>query len=359
MEPKTKIATTGGKMKVFVELTFFAGSSNRPTLRDKIHELEDVGATGVSLWDHIFVSEDGPRRNSPTRPCDPLTTLAAIAGLSDCLELQTVVANSHWIHPALLLRQFSQLALLLGGERVTAGLGAGWNREEFDALGLDMPPLSKRLDRLEETLHVARQLYQDGMSTFAGEYVQTRDLPASPVFGTAPSLLVGGSSDRIMAMAGRYADVVDIVGTVLKKGPDSGQTIFEKHVNARARQARTTSADLAERMQLVREAAQEAGRADNSVRSSVQIYYTAFGSSEKEIAYAEQELCAKWAFIPPQSLRECPFVLLGSPQRMAEDLLERQERFGLSQIQLQERVEVSSARADPVRFCREVVPWLS
>ena len=71
--------------------------------------------------------------------CDPLTTLAAVAGLSERLEVQTVVMNSAWVHPGLLLRQFAQLAVLLGGERVTAGLGAGWSAEEFDALGLAMP----------------------------------------------------------------------------------------------------------------------------------------------------------------------------------------------------------------------------
>lgn len=346
-------------MKIFVELSLFAATASRKSLKERVKQLEDVNATGVSLWDHIFTSDGAPRAEAPVRPGDPLTTLAAIAGLSDRLEVQTVVANSQWMHPALLLRQFSQLALLLGGERVTAGLGAGWNREEFDALGMTMPPLPARLDRLEETLQVARQLFDKRLSTFEGEYITTRDLPASPTFDTAPNLLVGGSSNRIMEMAGRYADVVDMVGSLLKVGPDAGRTIHDKHVNARVRQARTTADDLAERMQVADEASRAAGRNSNCVRASVQVYYTAFCSSQTEIQRAEDELCAKWAFMPTQSLVECPFLLIGSPQQMAETLLDRQERFGLSQIMLQERDDVPSARPDPLRVCREVLPLLS
>lgn len=345
-------------MKIFVELTFFASSAERAGLSQRVRQLEDAGATGVSLWDHIFVSEDGPRAQSPTRPCDPLTTLAIIAGMSGQLELQTVVANTQWMHPALMLRQFAQLAVAIGGQRVTAGLGAGWNREEFDALGMPMAPLPQRLDRLEETLQIARQLYHEGLSNFDGKHLTTRDLPLAPVPSTPPNLLVGGSSDRVMEMAGRYADVVDMVGTVLKSGENSGRTVYEKHVNARARQARTTVDDLAERMGLVRQAAKAAGRAEDAVRASNQVYYVAFAKNKAEVEHAEADLCANWAFIPAEPLADNPFLLIGTPQQMADALLERQERYGLSQIMLQEREEVPSARSDQLRFCHEVVPLL-
>jgi alkanesulfonate monooxygenase SsuD/methylene tetrahydromethanopterin reductase-like flavin-dependent oxidoreductase (luciferase family) len=113
-------------VKVFVDLTRFAASATRTQLRDRVTALEDVGATGVTVSDHIFFTSGGrPRTEGVGHGCDPLTTLAAVAGLSERLEVQTVVANSAWIHPALLLRQFAQLAVVLGGERVTAGLGAG------------------------------------------------------------------------------------------------------------------------------------------------------------------------------------------------------------------------------------------
>jgi alkanesulfonate monooxygenase SsuD/methylene tetrahydromethanopterin reductase-like flavin-dependent oxidoreductase (luciferase family) len=113
-------------VKVFVELTHFAATAGRSALRDRVAALEDAGATGVAVSDHVFLIPDGrPPRDGADPGCEPMTTLAAVAGLSDRLELQTVVMNTAWIHPALLLRQFSQLAVLVGGERVTPGLGAG------------------------------------------------------------------------------------------------------------------------------------------------------------------------------------------------------------------------------------------
>jgi alkanesulfonate monooxygenase SsuD/methylene tetrahydromethanopterin reductase-like flavin-dependent oxidoreductase (luciferase family) len=121
----------------------------------------------------------------------PGVTLAAVA-VSDRLAVQTVVMNSAWVHPGLLMRSFAQLAVLLGGERVTAGLGAGWSAEEFDALGLAMPKFRTRIDRLAEVLAVARGLFTDGAVTHEGAHVVTRDLPLSHVPDRPPRLLVGG-----------------------------------------------------------------------------------------------------------------------------------------------------------------------
>jgi alkanesulfonate monooxygenase SsuD/methylene tetrahydromethanopterin reductase-like flavin-dependent oxidoreductase (luciferase family) len=146
-------------VKVFVEISAVAATAGRSELSQYVARLEDAGATGVTVSDHLFYTRDGLPRRSGVRPaCDPLTTLASVAALSDRLELQTVVVNTAWIHPALLLRQFTQLAVLAGGERVTAGLGAGWSPEEFAAQGLQMPPFRQRMERLEEVLALARQL---------------------------------------------------------------------------------------------------------------------------------------------------------------------------------------------------------
>jgi alkanesulfonate monooxygenase SsuD/methylene tetrahydromethanopterin reductase-like flavin-dependent oxidoreductase (luciferase family) len=155
-------------VKVFVEITRFAAHSSWAQLREYVTRLDDAGATGVTVADHLFHTRDDlPRDTAVDHACEPLTTLASIAGLSGRLEVQTVVANSAWIHPALLLRQFTQLAVLLGGERVTAGLGAGWSPEEFDALGLELPPFRARMDRLEEVLRFGRELYDTGRVSLA------------------------------------------------------------------------------------------------------------------------------------------------------------------------------------------------
>jgi alkanesulfonate monooxygenase SsuD/methylene tetrahydromethanopterin reductase-like flavin-dependent oxidoreductase (luciferase family) len=345
-------------VKAFVELTRFAATAGRAAMRDTVARLEDAGATGVSVSDHLFYTRDGqPRRDGAEPGCDPLTTLATVAGLSGRLEVQTVVMNSAWIHPALLLRQFNQLAVLIGGDRVTAGLGAGWSTEEFEAVGLGLPPFRARMDRLEEVLRVARDLYDRGVASLEGRHVVARDLPLSPVPERPPRLLVGGGSDRVLRMAGRYADVLDLHGDP-RHGRVAGATMAEARSGDVRRRALTTVEDLAGRIELVRVAAKDAGRPPDAVSVSTQIWYTAYGS-RADVRAAEEELCAKWAGIPAQRLDRSPYLLLGSPAQMAEALLERRERYGLERISLTEQEGIRSAPADPLRFCREVLPLLN
>jgi alkanesulfonate monooxygenase SsuD/methylene tetrahydromethanopterin reductase-like flavin-dependent oxidoreductase (luciferase family) len=344
-------------VKVFVDLTRFAASATRAQLRDRVAQLEDVGATGVSVSDHIFFTAGGrPRTDGVGHGCDPITTLGAVAGLSDRLEVQTVVMNTAWVHPGLLLRQFAQLAVLLGGERVTAGLGAGWSAEEFDALGLAMPRFRDRIDRLEEVLRVARGLWTDGLVTQAGRYVVARDLPLSPVPDRSPRLLVGGGSDRLLELAGRFADLLDLHGDP-RHGRVAGATMAQAAAGDVARRAHTTVDDLAERIGLVRDAAQAAGRPRNAVGVATQIWYVAFGSSA-QVRAAEEELCASWAGIPYRPLDRSPYLLFGSPTQMAEALAERREAYGLERISLSEEGGITAAPPDPLRFCREVLPLL-
>src|ERR1700704_4416015 len=85
-------------MKVFVEIGELAATAGRAEPRDTVARLVDVGATGVSVSDPLFATEEGRSRSEYAQAgCDPLTTLAAVAGLTERLELQTVVMNSAWL----------------------------------------------------------------------------------------------------------------------------------------------------------------------------------------------------------------------------------------------------------------------
>jgi alkanesulfonate monooxygenase SsuD/methylene tetrahydromethanopterin reductase-like flavin-dependent oxidoreductase (luciferase family) len=192
-------------MKVFVDLTRFAATADRVALRDTVASLDDAGATGVTISDHLFYTREGrPRRDGVDPGCDPATTLAAVAAISDRLEVQTVVMNSAWLHPALLLRHFNQLAVLAGGERVTAGLGAGWSAEEFDAIGMTMPRFRTRMDRLDKVLALARELYDRGSVSTDGatsslppaSKPDVHRWPCAPRSGTWPSPIQRPSDAR-------------------------------------------------------------------------------------------------------------------------------------------------------------------
>jgi alkanesulfonate monooxygenase SsuD/methylene tetrahydromethanopterin reductase-like flavin-dependent oxidoreductase (luciferase family) len=344
-------------MKVFVEVSHLAAPMNRREFAAATREIEGSGATGVSVNDHIFATSDGRSRREASDPtCDPLTTLALVAGLSDQLELEAIVINTAWIHPALVIRQFAQLAQMIGGDRVTAGLGAGWSAEEFDAIGLTMPAFRRRTERLREVLALTRALFNNGLASQEGDQVVARDLPLSPRPAKPPALLVGGGSDGILEMAGIYADVLDLHGH-----PDRGKLVGATMQDARhgdaLRRSLTTVEDLEDRIQLVRRASADAGRRADAVTVSGSIFYTAYGS-RSAVEEAERQLCEDWAQIAHQSLRASPYMLFGEPRQMAEALHERTERYGLDRITLLTEHGINAAPPDPLRFCRDVLPLL-
>jgi alkanesulfonate monooxygenase SsuD/methylene tetrahydromethanopterin reductase-like flavin-dependent oxidoreductase (luciferase family) len=150
-------------------------------------------------------------------------------------------------------------------------------------------------------------------------------------------------------MAARYADVVDVFGHPKRRqAPIAG---ISQHVTGQQARAMTTVDDLVERVQLLRTLTREFGRAEDAVKVCNQINHAVVCSSRAETERREAEVCAVWARLPPRSLADCPFALVGEPQDIADRLVERGERYGLSQIVLHEEEDV-------LAFCRKVIPLL-
>jgi len=270
---------------------------------------------------------EGSRRTAPGEP-DPYILLAAAGAVTERAKLGTIVANAGLQHPALLLRHFCQLARLFGGERVYAGLGAGWNREEFEALGLAWHAHGRRLQRLEETMALGRQLFDDGYGHLEGSEIIADDLPLSPDPGVAPRLMLGGGSARALRIAGAYADHVDLnaPSTAGKVSATVGGAVTVAEDN-RKRLA-TTLAGLAESVVALAEAATEAGRPVPT--TSVMLTHVV-SCPAAEIEETERRLCEGYG-LGPLPLGQCPFALVGPPERMVELLEERAERLGLAAV---------------------------
>ena len=329
-------------MKAYVTLR----SGTLADLRERIPRLEAWGLTGAMVGDHLFIQAPDQTRSEARRPLEPMTVLATVATLSERLHVGTMVSNLSFLHPSLVLRQFAGLAALFGGDRVLAGLGAGWNRQEFEAIGLQMPDFRTRMDRLEEAVHLARELFDHGMASVEGSQVVARELPLAPLPPVPPRILVGGGSDRLLQIAGRYADVLDLNGSSRRSkvaGPDL------PGADAR-RRLTTTAADLEVSADRVRAASETAGRPRNAVTMSVLVGWMEFCRASDVSSVAER-MCRENG-LPPQSLDECPYVLLGEPTQMVDKLQERHERFGLDMV-------IIAGSIDPQRFCEQVLPHVS
>jgi alkanesulfonate monooxygenase SsuD/methylene tetrahydromethanopterin reductase-like flavin-dependent oxidoreductase (luciferase family) len=271
--------------------------------------LESLGVSGVVQGDHLFLP--GPPVDDPTArmAADCLTVLTTIAAHSAHLGVATLVANVGLTHPVPLLRRFANLALLHGGERVYAGLGAGWSSREFESLGLSMPPHRDRLARLAETAALARTLFDEGWAAKGGAHLPIVDLPLAPAPSVPPRLLLGGGSATLLELAARYADHVDLAPPPHRKGDSEFQ-----------RPLLTTVDDLVE-------SARAARAGDRPLTTSLLVAAIILCSDGK--THAEEEAVCKRVGLPRRSLDDCPYVFIGEPARIAEQIRERQERIGL------------------------------
>jgi alkanesulfonate monooxygenase SsuD/methylene tetrahydromethanopterin reductase-like flavin-dependent oxidoreductase (luciferase family) len=295
-----------------------------PTLAEKVRTWEEIGLTGVLVPDHLFISRGG-RRTRQVLP-DPFVVLPAVGAFSSSLQLGTIVANCSIVHPAWVLRHLAHLALLFGGSRVIAGLGAGWNSEEFDALGMTMPCHAERATRLEETLKLAKQLFIEGCANVSGESFTARNLPMSTGTGQAPRILIGGGSDRLLELAAKYADHLDLNGW--PGGKKLGREGAPRQDGVR--RLTTTVDNLEASVRRLRELLELAGREPESLRCSV-LVDTVDVCDQTDVA-KRRSAVAEARGTDASWVGTCPYVLVGPPTQLAEALAERVERLALSAL---------------------------
>ncbi len=134
--------------------------------------------------------DDGPRG-----PWEAWSLLAALATVTDHVQLGPLVASTSFHNPAMLAKKAATVDEISGG-RLIVGLGAGWNRTEYDAFGF---PFDHRASRFAEAFTIIRTLLRDGHVDFAGKYHTARDcqLVPRPRPG-GPPLMVGSIGPRLL-----------------------------------------------------------------------------------------------------------------------------------------------------------------
>ena len=158
--------------------------------------------------DHYYSVEDQAARGS----LDALTTLGALAAVTEKLRLGTMVSPATFRHPSVFAKSMVTIDRISGG-RVEPGLGAGWWDREHEAYGFDLPELGPRMDAFEEQLEVATRQWADGAFSFDGEHFRIVDLDAQPKPVQRPMpLVVGGSGGpRSLRIAARWASEYNTV----------------------------------------------------------------------------------------------------------------------------------------------------
>jgi probable F420-dependent oxidoreductase len=242
----------------------------------------------------------------------PIPALVAAADATTTLRVGSFVLANDFRHPALVAREAATVDLLTDG-RFELGLGAGHMRWEYDEVGIPFLPAGTRVGRLEESVQIVRALLDGEAVEVRGEHYEIsghRSYPARP----AVPLLVGGNGNRVLALAGRYADIVSFVGFHQVEG---SADVALSHFRA---------SGLEDRLAIVRAAA-GARFAQLELNVLVQSVVVT-----EDRAGAAAELSRQVAELSEDDATESPFLLLGTHDEIAETLLERRERFGISYV---------------------------
>ncbi len=175
---------------------------------------EDCGFESVWGGEHVILpdtitskypyTEDGKIPAEPDTPIpDPLIWLAYIAAAAPTLRLGTCILIVPQRNPLVLAKELATLDRLSAG-RVELGLGVGWLKEDFEALGV---PWERRGARNDEYIDAMRALWAGPHAEYHGEFVDFGPANCSPrpVNGTIP-IIVGGDSEAALKRAIRIAD---------------------------------------------------------------------------------------------------------------------------------------------------------
>ncbi len=176
---------------------------------------EEVGFDSVWGGEHVIFpssiessypyTPDGKIPATPETPIpDPLIWLAYVAAAAPTLRLGTCILILPQRNPLVLAKELATLDHLTGG-RVELGIGVGWMREEFDALGI---PWERRGARTDEYVAALRTIWSGSHVEFHGEFVDFEPLTCTPrpAQGADIPILVGGDTPAAIRRAARLAD---------------------------------------------------------------------------------------------------------------------------------------------------------
>src|SRR5262249_6957184 len=211
-------------------------------------------------------------------------------------------------------REAAAIDLLTDG-RFQLGLGAGWNKSEYDQAGLTFDRGAIRVERLAEAVVIIRRLLAGEEGTFAGRHypVSGHVIGPLPVQKPRPPIILAGNGPRLLTLAAQQADIVGLSGMTLRRGG----TAFDV--------SRWKGAAVDESIALLRAAAGEERFARLELNALLQRVVV---SDDRRGAV--EALTRAWPSVGAADMVESPYVLVGTVDQMVEDLCARRARWGIS-----------------------------
>jgi alkanesulfonate monooxygenase SsuD/methylene tetrahydromethanopterin reductase-like flavin-dependent oxidoreductase (luciferase family) len=177
-----------------------------------------------------------------------------------------------------------------------------------------------RIERLEEALRIIRATWTQDKTSFAGRHYTVTDAQAAVLPRPAPPrLLIGGGGPKVLAVAGRHADIVGVNPKVA-----GGRVTVDAMQDATAERTR-------EKVRWVKEAAAAAGRDVDALEWNALVFIAAVTDDPKPL----REALAKNGGMTVEQVAACPLYLTGPASEIRDVLVRRREAFGISYVVIQ------------------------
>ena len=281
-------------------------------------QADGAAITGAAVWRNLARQVEAAGYDVLTMPdhftdqLAPVPALMAAADATERLRIGALVWDNDYKNPVVLAKELATMDVLSEG-RVEIGIGAGWLRTDYDAVGMTYDSNGVRVDRFEEALHVLKGTFSPGPFSFTGNHYTITDYNAlpKPLQQPWPPILVGGGGKRVLSIAARHADIIGVSATMMNGAIDASAL------------ASMTAEAVDAKVALVNEVG--AGREFELNMRAFMVNVT------DDRAAAAKQIGGAVGFSAEQIL-ESPFALVGNPRELIADLLERRERWGFSYI---------------------------
>ena len=160
-------------MRPFTFLVDDYTATSAAELGERARRAEAIGATTFVIPDHLVPM------------MAPVPYLATVAAATERLRIAAFVHNNDLRHPVVLAKDLATLDVLSGG-RLDVAIGAGWNKPEYDAIGLPFDPVGVRVSRLTEAIAIIKGCFGEGPFSLPASITRSRSTTASRSRSSSP-----------------------------------------------------------------------------------------------------------------------------------------------------------------------------
>lgn len=268
--------------------------------KEKARRIESIGYSAFYLPDHF------------NEQMSPFAGLMAAADATTNLRIGFLVLDNDYRHPVVVAKEAATLDLLSDG-RLDLGLGAGWQKSDYDQSGIQYDSPGTRIERLDEAVKIIKGIFTASPFSFTGKHYSVKDVEGypPPVQRPHPPIMLGGGGRRMLSLAAREAEIVHI-NYNLSEGDRNANVV---------RTGRASATD--EKLGWIKEAA---GARFDEIEIAATIFFTSVTDDRLGVAAA----IAPRVQLDPEEISGMPHFLIGTVDQLAEELMARRERYGIS-----------------------------